>query len=249
MQVLPVLDLLNGIVVRGVAGRRAEYRPLQTLLTTSVQPLDVARALRAAFDFSTFYVADLDAILHHRPNWDAYRRLIDDGFRLLVDAGIETVDESLSVRDCGAEPIVGLESCPGPRVLAEICSANDGAITFSLDLLNGRPLLTDNQSADNATGWNPDPCEIVRQSVEAGVTRIIVLDLADVGTSSGGRTDELCRSLRAEFPGLRLTCGGGVRGIEDLRRLKSAGADSVLVASALHDGRLRAVDLRAARVL
>ena len=27
MQILPVLDLLNGIVVRGVGGRRDEYRP------------------------------------------------------------------------------------------------------------------------------------------------------------------------------------------------------------------------------
>ena len=32
--------------------------------------------------------------------------------------------------------------------------------------------------------------------------------------------------------------GGGVRGVEDLRRLKRSGASAVLVASALHDGRL-----------
>ncbi len=241
MHVLPVLDLLNAIVVRGVAGRRSEYRPLRTLLTTSVQPLDVARALRTAFGFNTFYVADLDAILHHRPNGDVYRQLVADGFRLRVDAGIHTVDQSLSVRHCGAEPIVGLESCPSPQILADIHAANQGEITFSLDLLDGRPLLMENSS-----DWSPDPREIVRQSVAVGVTRIIVLDLADVGTSSGGRTEDLCRSLLAEFPALRLTCGGGVRGIEDLRRHKSAGVAGVLVASALHDGRLTAVELRSA---
>ena len=239
MEVLPVLDLLNGIVVRGVAGRRSEYRPLSTRLTTSVQPLDIARALRAEFDFSRFYVADLDAIIHRHPNGETYRQLIADGFRLLVDAGIHDVEGSLCVRECGAEPIIGLESCPSPQVLANISSANQGEITFSLDLLNGRPLLP-----RDSRDWSQDPQEIVGQSVACGVMRIIVLDLADVGTSSGGRTEALCRSLLDEFPGLKLTCGGGVRGIDDLRRMQRTGAERVLVASALHDGKLSAVELQ-----
>ena len=239
MDIVPVLDLLNGIVVRGVAGRRSEYLPLRSNLTTSVQPLDVARALRDVFDFSRFYVADLDAIVHHHPNWQTYRQLIADGFQLLVDAGIHDVAGTLSVRDCGVQPIIGLESCPGPQVLSDIISANRGEITFSLDLLAGWPLLP-----SDSQDWSHDPHEIVGQSVACGVTRLIVLDLADVGTSTGGRTEALCRTLLAEFPDLKLTCGGGVRGLEDLRRIQRMGADSVLVASALHDGHLSAVELR-----
>jgi phosphoribosylformimino-5-aminoimidazole carboxamide ribotide isomerase len=236
MNIVPVLDLLNGIVVRGVAGRRSDYQPLRSSLTTSVQPLDVARALRTAFGFTKFYVADLDAILHQSPGWSCYRQLIADGFQLLVDAGIQSVEQSLLLRDCGAEPIIGLESCPSPRVLAEIVAALQGEITFSVDLQDGRPLLSRASSE-----WSVDPRAIVRQSVECGVTRMIVLDLADVGTFSGGRTEQLCRSLLLEFPSLELTCGGGVRGVEDLRRLELAGASAVLVASALHDGRLSAL--------
>ena len=141
MEVLPVLDLLNGVVVRGIAGRRTEYQPLRSQLTTEIAPLRVARALRERFGFTRFYVADLDAILHRRPNEILYRQLIQDGFELQVDAGIRTVDQALSVRDCDAEPIIGLESCPGPDVLAKIVDATDGAMTFSLDLQSGRPLL------------------------------------------------------------------------------------------------------------
>jgi len=233
MEILPVLDLLNGIVVRGIAGRRSEYLPLQSSLTDSVEPLEVARTLRSRFGFSRLYVADLDAIQFQLPNRDIYRALIADGFRLRIDAGIQTVEQSLQIRECGGEPIIGLESCLSPTLLADISKANQGDITFSLDLLQGRPIL-----APNATGWSPDPAEIVQQAVLRGVRRIIVLDLADVGTSSGGRTDELCRQLLAEHLGLQLICGGGVRGIEDLYRLRKLGAKSVLVASALHDGRL-----------
>jgi len=238
MNVLPVLDLLDGVVVRGIAGRRSEYRPLQSKLTLSVGPLEVARAIRATYGFQRFYLADLDAILHRRPNWDAYRRLIADGFRLLVDAGVGDVQLALSISQLGAEPIVGLESCANPQALLDIARQCDG--TFSLDLHHGRPLL-----AEGADGWSIEPQGIARQVVEAGISRLIVLDLADVGTSSGGQTDTLCRALLDEFPTLELTCGGGVRGIDDLQRLKSLGVTNVLVASALHDGRLSVSNCRA----
>jgi HisA/HisF family protein len=238
MQVLPVIDLLGGVVVRGIAGQRSEYRPLQSKLTTSVQPLDVARAMRATFGFTDFYLADLDAIVDRQPNWDCYQALLNDGFRLLVDAGVRDVALSLELRRIGVEPIIGLESCPSPGLLAEIIRANQGQVTFSLDLKNGQPLL----SSDSA-GWSDVPAEIIRQAVASGVSRVIVLDLADVGTSSGGQTGALCQSVRTEFPHLILTCGGGVRGIDDLQKCKSWGASCVLVASALHDDRLTIADL------
>jgi HisA/HisF family protein len=239
MQVLPVIDLLRGVVVRGIAGQRSEYRPLQSKLTTSVQPLDVARAIRSMFGFTNLYVADLDAIIDKQPNWNCYHALLNDGFHLFVDAGVRDVALSLELSRVGAEPIIGLESCPSPSVLAEIVDANQGQVTFSLDLKNGRPLL----SSDSA-GWSDNIAEIIRQAVASGVSRLIVLDLADVGTSSGGQTDTLCCSLKAEFPQIGLTCGGGVRGVGDLQKCKTLGASRVLVASALHDGRLTVADLR-----
>ncbi len=239
MQVLPVIDLLRGVVVRGIAGQRSEYRPLQSKLTSSVKPLDVARAMRSTFGFTSLYLADLDGIVDRRPNWNCYQALLSDGFSLLVDAGVRDVALSLEVRRIGAEPIIGLESCPSPSVLAEIVTANQGQVTFSLDLKNGQPLLS-STSAD----WSDAPAEIIRQAIASGASRVIVLDLADVGTSSGGQTDTLCRSTRVEFPHLFLTCGGGVRGVDDLHKCKSWGASCVLVASALHDGRLTVADLR-----
>ena len=118
MFVLPVIDLLNGIVVRGVAGQRSQYQPLRSMLTASAQPLDVARSLRSTFGFTEIYLADLDAILHERPNWSSYRELVDDGFHLRIDAGIRDVEQSLRVRQMVAVPVIGLELCPSPDVLA-----------------------------------------------------------------------------------------------------------------------------------
>ncbi|MBC8116698.1 MAG: hypothetical protein H7062_20070 [Candidatus Saccharimonas sp.] len=237
MAILPVLDLLDGRVVRGVAGRRNEYRPLRSKLAETAVPLDVARALRTEFSFQNLYVADLDGILHRHPNWTAYRQLIDDGFMLLVDAGIRNVETAGRMRGLGVEVVIGLESTPTPEHIAHLAAACEVA-TFSLDLQAGVPLL-----AEGAIGWSHDPREIVRQAVGCGISRLIVLDLADVGMGGGARTGSLCGSILSDFPGLHLTCGGGVRGIEDLQNWRALGAKQVLVASALHDGRLSASDL------
>ena len=65
-----------------------------------------------------------------------------------------------------------------------------------------------------------------------------MLDLARVGLGLGTGTEVLIRKLRKGWPKLELIAGGGVRGREDLARLEAAGADAVLVASALHEGSL-----------
>lgn len=238
MELTPVIDVLEGIVVRAIAGQRSEYRPLTSVLTGSYQPLDVARAFRDNFGLTRLYLADLDAILHGRPNWNLYEQLLNEQFEAMIDAGVCTVEQSLRIRRLGAASIVGLESCPDPQRLFEIAQANDNQIVFSLDLKAGKPLM-----ARDATGWRTDPWEIAHQAVTSGINRMIVLDLADVGTFGGGRTDGLCRALHQEFPSLSLIVGGGVRNLGDLKRIQQNGAASVLVASALHDGRLTHSDV------
>lgn len=239
MAILPVLDLLDGLVVRGVAGQRAEYRPLQSKLIETAVPLDVARAMRTEFGFQRLYVADLDGILHRSPNWAVYQQLINDGLRLLVDAGINSIEDARRLSRLGCEVVIGLESSPSPDHASRMVAACEVA-TFSLDLQSGRPML-----AEGGSGWSHDPCEIVRQAVGCGVSRLIVLDLADVGMGSGTRTGTLCQWLLAEFPDLHLTCGGGIRNLDDLRRWWTLGVKQILVASALHDGRLTKEDLAA----
>ena len=47
MQIIPVLDLMHGCVVHAVKGQRDRYKPVQSILTASSAPLDVARCLQA----------------------------------------------------------------------------------------------------------------------------------------------------------------------------------------------------------
>lgn len=239
MQIIPVLDLLEGVVVRGVGGRRETYRPIVSRLVDRSDALSVARAFRDQLGLSRLYVADLDAILHDRPNYNVYRSLADAGFEIQLDAGLRNVEAAKSILAAGAGQVVaGLETWPAPEDLSALC-ASGGAerVIFSLDMKNGLPL------GDLVRWQSTDPLAIARRAVEAGIGQMIVLDLAQVGMGAGVSTSELCRQVLAEFPQLRLITGGGIRDAADLDRLAKLGIAGVLVASALHDGRITRTDV------
>jgi phosphoribosylformimino-5-aminoimidazole carboxamide ribotide isomerase len=239
MPILPVVDLLKGRVVRGVAGRRHEYRPIVSTIAQTPEPLAVATALREHFGFVELYVADLDGIMSGRPALATHSKLIKHGFHLWLDAGVREATGAESLFDAGVDKvIVGLETVTGPRVLGELCGRFGAErVVFSLDLKDGQPL-----GATASWGGN-DRWGIAQRAVGEGVRHLLVLDLARVGVGAGVGTEILCADLRSTYPALTILAGGGVRGPADIRRLYDHGVDYALVASALHDGRLARADV------
>jgi phosphoribosylformimino-5-aminoimidazole carboxamide ribotide isomerase len=241
MRVIPVLDVMSGVTVRAVAGRRAEYRPLVSRLTQSTDPRIVAGAFRRHFGLTELYLADLDAIAGAQPNWALFADLRADGFRLWVDAGVRTGKDAARLIEAGIEIVVcGLETLSGPNELCNsIGTATPVRIAFSVDLRGGQML--------GSAKWGPSPEMAAERAIEYGVRRMILLDLERVGVGSGTGTESLLARLTARFPAVEFVVGGGVGGRDDLLRLEQAGAAAVLIASALHDGRLTERDFCAER--
>jgi phosphoribosylformimino-5-aminoimidazole carboxamide ribotide isomerase len=239
MRILPVLDLLGGQVVRGVAGQRQDYRPVVSRLTRSSRPLDVARAFRDSFGLTELYVADLDAIAGQKPAWPIFASLRAEGFRLWVDAGVRDAASGRLLAACAAGVVAGLETLMGPVALGNLVQELGIRLVFSLDLRGGVPL------GKTDTWEGRDAWSIAAQAVALGVCRLLVLDLARVGVHTGTGTEGLCERLAANYPEVEVWAGGGVRGPADLRRLHQGGVQAVLVASALHDGALTRADLDA----
>lgn len=236
MKIIPVVDLMEGRVVRGKGGHREHYRPLTDSALCDQPTLDaIALGVRDRLGLDQLYVADLDAIENRKPNWEGLRRLCNQGLKLWLDAGCANVEDAQRIAECfgdRVDVILGLETIASPDVFAEVASAIGHERTIlSLDLVDGKPLC----AAEHWSGASA--YEIADELIQGcGVRRLIVLDLRRVGMQSGPGTLPLFRHLRALPYELELVLGGGFSTLEQLHDFRDRGADGVLLATLLHQG-------------
>ncbi|PPD40578.1 MAG: nickel transporter [Methylocystis sp.] len=227
MQVIPVIDIRNGAVVRALAGRRSDYRPLVTPLARSIAPLDVARGLMSLHAFEALYIADLDAIEGRGDNRSAILR-ISEAFpktRLWIDAGAaDGTQAQEQLARWSGDVVLGSESFVDLDALGPLCA--NARILLSLDF-QGERFLGDGALYENAAAWPQ---------------RVIAMTLARVGAGEGPDVSRLAE-IAARAGGRDIFVAGGVRNLDDLACLEAAGAAGALVASALHDARLTGADL------
>jgi HisA/HisF family protein len=225
MQVIPVIDIRNGVAVRAIAGDRKNYAPLRTSLAATSEPLDVARGLTTLHPFAAIYVADLDAIErrgNNRASIAAIAKALAPA-RLWLDAGFTRARDAAAWRS-----LENVDLVFGSETLEEGDSLRDDkqailSLDFSAQGFLGDPRLYDDESF-----W-PD--------------RLIVMTLARVGAKQGPDVSRL-QNIAARAGGRRIYAAGGVRDLDDLLALKEAGAAGALVATALHEGRLTPADLK-----
>lgn len=243
MDIIPVLDLMKGIVVHGVQGNRERYRPIESVLTPGSAPLVVAQALQKETACSAFYIADLDAIQGTGHHDEVVRTLTDRlGVDLWVDAAITDPASATRIIDAGAaRAIVGSETLPSLEALREIRDA----------LLPGQLLVSVDVGVDGVLSRCPALRGLAPQAaldvlLGEGLSQVILLTLDQVGTGRGPDWSIL-EATRAAFPHLSLIAGGGVRTPEDIRRLAKLGVAGALVATSLHRGWITGADLRELR--
>ena len=229
MQAIPVIDLMGGAVVRARMGDRASYRPLESPLSPTSDPVGVVRGLLTVYPFSTLYVADLDAIERHGGNFQALHRIRAEfpALELWVDNGAAdpAALEALIGAGLGV-PVIGSESQRDTKLLAQ--HRGSRRVVLSLDF-----------RGDAFQG----PGEILAEPA-LWPRRIIVMTLARVGSGVGPDLARLAE-IRSIARGREIYAGGGVRGAADLSALKAAGASGTLIATALHERRVVGADLEA----
>jgi phosphoribosylformimino-5-aminoimidazole carboxamide ribotide isomerase len=230
IEVIPVLDLKGGAVVRARHGLRHSYAPIVTKLARGSAPLDIAAGLLTVHPFRTFYIADLDRIElrgGHEESLDALGAAFPS-LDFWVDAGVRDVEEAYAwlARHPSAHLVLGSETLESPAGLAGL--AKNGRVILSLDF-RGDSFVGQQALYDAPHLWPK---------------RVIVMTLARVGGDAGPDMDRLLE-VKRRAPHVMLYAAGGLRGVFDLMRLDQIGISGVLVASALHDGRLTGADIAA----
>ena len=91
------------------------------------------------------------------------------------------------------------------------------------------------------------PICLLQDFKRMGVSQVIVLDLARVGSGEGVNIDFL-KKVIADV-GVDVYVGGGVRDINDLVELRNLGVSGALIATALHTGKISIDAVKARRLL
>ena len=228
---IPVIDLKDGMVVHAREGRREEYRPVRSRLSPAVTPSKIVEALLELHPFKTLYVADLDAIQLRGDNTasirDIHRHFPE--LELWADTGIGDEAALAHWLDAGlGRPVIGSESLLDAdfvSVIRERCK-------------DPSPVLSLDYQGDDFRG----PPALLTHPERYWPQRVLAMNLHRVGSDKGPDL-ALIVELAGRVPGCQVYAAGGVRSIEDLQQVKAAGAAGALLATALHDGRIGPAEL------
>jgi phosphoribosylformimino-5-aminoimidazole carboxamide ribotide isomerase len=227
LQAIPVIDLMGGEVVRARMGERSAYRPLESPLSPSSDPIAVVSGLIAVYPFPILYVADLDAIEGKGDNLSALRRLRSNfpALEMWIDNGAADEAALEALAGLGA-PVIGSESQRDGALVAR--HRDSRRVVLSLDFRG--------EAFQGPPGILAEPALWPR--------RVIVMTLARVGAGAGPDLERLA-AIRSIAGTREIYAAGGVRDAADLKALKAAGASGALIATALHERRIVRADLEA----
>lgn len=217
LNIIPVIDVMNGVVVHAIAGKRSEYKPLRgSVIANYPSPEEVLRGFKKLY-CKYVYIADLDAIMGKGANEFLIDIALSYGFTVLVDIGrkgLEKTDED------NVFYVIGTEYTKHSDELNFLFNR-----IISLDIKSGKVIFRNKELS-------------IAQAAEDVCNRspklVIILNLDLVGTSLGIDLD-VVKTVRDTCK-VELAVGGGLRGVEELMILKELGVRYVLVATAIHRG-------------
>lgn len=213
MEIIPVMDILNGKVVSGKSGNRENYKPIKSVICSSSEPSDVVNTYKK-LGANKIYIADLDAIMKNGNNYDVIKKL--DIYKM-VDFGVSMIEDYNTIKKLNLcdKIIVGTET------LKDIDILKKNNIILSLDYKNDKLL---NYDLD-------DILKEINQNIP-----IIILNISSVGTYSGINIDLIKEVIgKCNNP---IYVGGGIRDRQDLDNLYNLNVNGVLIGSAIHSGLL-----------
>lgn len=228
MQVIPVIDILNGIVVHAQSGQRDKYSAVQSQLSPHHDLASIAQAFINFNLFKRIYIADLDAILQQGNNFKLIFDIANqhNDINFLLDAGSYIFHQLNKLRlPSNIKLVYGSENALG---------LNNYSLLFKQNIVNFLSLDFKNNQLQGD--------EFLLEHTELWPEDIILMSLDHVG-NTGGPSLNLFKQYKNKFENKNVFLAGGVRHLKDLHTLQEHNIAGVLVASCLHQETLTKEDL------
>lgn len=219
MDLIPVIDLMDGLVVHAKRGDRVNYRPIQSQLCASSAPHEIINSLLELYPFKRLYIADINAIQGRGDHAEVVNTIKRHYpmIEIWLDAAIDNPDSAKAWQQQGVVCVIGSESISAMNDYCDIRKLLKNRFVLSLDFNQAGFLGPDVLLQDN-TLW-PE--------------RLIAMTLDRVGSAAGPDMEKLYM-LRSRHP--QIYAAGGIRSFADMMALAPAGIAGALIASILHSG-------------
>jgi phosphoribosylformimino-5-aminoimidazole carboxamide ribotide isomerase len=230
--VIPAVDMQDGEVVQLVGGERGTERTYGNPVAAAQRWVEQGA--------QTLHLVDLDGAFEgERQNATAVEAILDAvDVDVQIGGGIRTEADAVGLLDRGVDRVIlGTAAVETPEIVEAISAVHPGSVMVSLDARGGEVVVS---------GWTEgtglDPAEAAERYEQLGAGAILFTDVDVEGQLSGVRMDPVRAVVDAvDIP---VVASGGVATLDDIRDLRSAGADAVVVGSALYEGRFTLEDAR-----
>ena len=243
MKIIPAIDLKDGKCVRLFKGefeKTTEY---------SSDPAGIGRRF-SALAVHDLHVVDLDGA---RSGQQSNQRIVaeiaaNSDLEVQLGGGIrERNDVSRWLNAGVSRCVVGSVAINQPEtVISWIEEFGRERIVLALDVRledSGMPMLTTHgwTEATGITLW-----ECIDRYLDIGAQHVLCTDVARDGAMAGPNF-ELYSEILRRYPDLQLQASGGVRQIDDLKQLRSAGVPAAITGRALLDGEISEAEVASFR--
>lgn len=234
MEVIPAIDLLDGMVVRLFKGdfdQVTEYPD---------PPVEVARRYnRAGID--RLHVVDLNGARSGTPaHLDVIAEITSTvGMAVQVGGGIRQIQQARALLAAGAERIVvGSTAAQDPdAVIGWFGELGPDSVVIGVDVA----LTPDSDPIVQTHGWTESSDQtlwhLMDRFMAAGAYNFLCTDISRDGTLMGPNM-ALYSECTRRYPKARVIASGGISGAAELPELAATGVTSVVTGKALLDGRL-----------
>ena len=224
MQVIPAVDVLDGVVVRLRQGK------FDDVTVYGSDPVEVATSW-VADGADLVHIVDLSGARMGVPDRALWKALSAANLPFQIGGGIRTAEVAAEALAAGAQRVVlGTAAVWNPEIAGDVVSRfGSERVVAAVDARDG--LAT-------GSGWEDEgrPIgEVCRSLALVGVAWILATGIERDGMLSGPDT-QLLEEIRAVAPTARLIASGGVGGLADLEELRDGGYEAVVIGKALYEG-------------
>ncbi len=223
MKVIAAVDIMGGSVVRLIRGNPADK------VEYSNDPVEIARRWES-IGADMLHIVDLDAAFSTGTNSELIAKISQSvGIPLQIAGGIRSLKKAEEILSMASKVVIGTMAYREPEIIRKLIKKNADRVTISVDQIDGIVMVK---------GWKESTgttvADAISQFLAIGVEEFLLTSIDRDGTMQGPDI----KTLADAAVYARIIASGGISGIEDVIKIRSAGCSSVIIGKAMYDGKV-----------